>query len=86
MAKRKSTDEPKPAPDKRAVNARGQEWQAKQLTGNRALSNPPAANDIWPAASEQGHQKRRKVSAASFFIPRIAGAAQAAAVPVVETP
>ena len=38
-----------------------------------------------PHAPEQGHQKRRKVSAASFFTPRVAGAAHVA-VPVVDTP
>ncbi|KOO30194.1 zinc finger bed domain-containing protein 1-like protein [Chrysochromulina tobinii] len=42
---------------------------------NRAL---PAAGDEVPAPAVAGHVKRRKVSAASFFVVRVAGAAQAA--------
>ena len=79
----------KPAMRRDAVKWLTEEYNSKfkgKAHDATAAADPPAANDNSPAASEQGHQKRRKVSAASFFIPRIAGAAQAAAVPVVETP
>ena len=50
MPKRKANavPKPKPAPDNRAINARGQEWVAKRLTGNRAQrGNFPGGGPCW---------------------------------------
>ena len=46
-----------------------------------------ADGDASPAdAASHGHVKRRKVSAESFFAPRVAGAAKAAATPIAQPP
>ena len=59
MPKRKAAA-PKPAPDNRAVGARGQEWQAKKLTGNRAQrGNLPGGAPCWTYEVEwEGNHKK----------------------------
>jgi hypothetical protein len=70
-------------------------WLTEEYNSNfkgKAYAPPPAAADTspadagTPAATVQGHVKRQKVSAASFFTPRVAGAAAAASQPAVPTP
>ena len=86
----------KPAMRREAVKWLTEEYNAKfkgkvhnatdvtDAANSPAVNDPPAANDDTPADPGQGHQKRRNVSAASFFTPRVAGAAHIAA-PVVDT-
>ena len=86
----------KPAARRDAIKWMSEEYNAKYKGKAAPLSHPPlvppladgdVTQDASPAdAASHGHLKRRKVSAASFFAPRVAGAAKAAATPTAQPP